>query len=286
MRPKHRANKKHRLVTNRGLLALNKCLLNNSQLTAKQLKIRLVLTSSTRTITRYCNKLGWNKIRTRYCQIVSFNNKVKRFIFACCAKLNKETFYNTIHIDECSVELRFTTIKNWNKKNILLRAAGGKVGKPKHPIKVHLWGGISRKGLTPLIIFENKMNSDGFQDLMKMGFLPFVEENFSDSHRLMMDQDPKHCSKSTKRFILRNDINYFESPPESPDLNPIEMVWNDLKYYLCTEVQPTTKDELVNGIQTFWSNKKNDIKYCNKKIDHLYKVIDRCIALTGNATGL
>ncbi len=117
-----RKNKKHRLVTNRGLLALNNCLINNSQFTAKQLKISLVLTASTRTITRYCNKLGWKKIRTRYCQIVSFNNRVKRFIYACSAKLNKETFHNTIHIDECSIELRFTTIKNWNKKNMLLRA--------------------------------------------------------------------------------------------------------------------------------------------------------------------
>jgi hypothetical protein len=157
----------------------------------------------------------------------------------------KDKFHDSIHIDECSVELRLSTIKIWNKKNLLLRAAGGKVGKPKHNIKVHLFGGISRRGLTPLIVFEGKMNSNGFQKLMRLGLIPFIEEKFPEG-RLMMDQDPKHCSVSTKRFILRNDINYFPTPPESPDLNPIEMVWNDLKYYLCTKIHPSTKQELLD----------------------------------------
>ena len=38
-------------------------------------------------------------------------------------------------------------------KNVALRAAFGKVGKvekPKHNLKLHLWGGISRRGLTLL----------------------------------------------------------------------------------------------------------------------------------------
>ncbi len=43
-----------------------------------------------------------------------------------------------------------------------------------------------------------------------------------------------------------------------------------------SEVQSKTKNELINGITTFWNN----------KIDHLYKVIDRLVALTGVATGL
>jgi len=59
-----------------------------------------------------------------------------------------------------------------------------------------------------------------------------------------------------------------------------------LNIIFSTEVQPKTKNELINGITTFWNNKRNDLDYCYKKIDHLYKVIDRLIALTGVATGL
>ena len=68
------------------------------------------------------------------------------------------------------------------------------------------------------------------------------------------------------------------------DLNPIELVWNDLKYFLCTEIHPQNKNELINGILYFWRNKV-DVEYCNKKIDHLDKVINKMILLKGRATG-
>ena len=103
---------------------------------------------------------------------------------------------------------------------------------------------------------------------------------------VLTDSDPKHTSNETRLFMLLNGINNYPMPPESPDLNPIEMVWNDIKYYLSKEVRPKTKNELIEGIRTFWNKKRDDLDYCNEKIDHLYKVIDRIVALTGVATGL
>ena len=42
--------------------------------------------------------------------------------------------------------------------------------------------------------------------------------------------------------------------------------------------------ELIEGVKFFWKNKV-DVSYCNKKIDHLNKVITKMIYLTGKATG-
>ena len=39
-----------------------------------------------------------------------------------------------------------------------------------------------------------------------------------------MCNDPKHTSNSTKRFMKMNVINHFETPPQLPNLIPIEMV--------------------------------------------------------------
>ena len=42
----------------------------------------------------------------------------------------------------------------------------------------------------------------------------------------------------------------------------------------------------IRKIVKWWKSKENDLEYCNKKFDHLPKVIDMCIAMAGAATGL
>ena len=58
--------------------------------------------------------------------------------------------------------------------------------------------------------------------------------------------------KIVKEFIAEQKINYWPTPAESPDLNPIEMLWHELKCFLRRVVKPSNKDELVRGIQQFW----------------------------------
>ena len=38
---------------------------------------------------------------------------------------------------------------------------------------------------------------------------------------------------------------WWQTPPESPNLNPIENLWHELKEYIRCEIKPRTKDELV-----------------------------------------
>ena len=68
-----------------------------------------------------------------------------------------------------------------------------------------------------------------------------------------------------------------------PDLNPIENLWHELKEYIRREAKPTTKQELVDGINTFWTTV--DENKCHHYINHLKKVIPRVIEKQGDATG-
>lgn len=133
--------------------------------------------------------------------------------------------------------------------------------RPKHPLKVHVWGGISKHGATSICIFQGIMKKELYVDILDKTLVPFLTTVLPD-HRFMQDNDPKHTSKYAKEWMANQDINWWKTPAESPDMNPIENLWHELKEYLRREIKPKTKDELVAGIQEFW--KTVDIAKCKK----------------------
>ena len=67
----------------------------------------------------------------------------------------------------------------------------------------------------------------------------------------MQDNDPKHTSKKAKKLYEQQGINWWPTPASSTDVNPIERVWRELKYYIDRHVKPLSKKELVKGICLF-----------------------------------
>ena len=155
--------------------------------------------------------------------------------------------------------------------------------RPKHPIKVHVWAGISVQGATGICIFEGIMNAEFYTNILNGTLLPFIHDVFPNGARFMQDNDPKHTSKRAAKFIEDNHINWWRTPPESPDCNPIENLWHELKEYCRREVKPRNKEELVEGIKAFWQTV--DVQKCRKYIRHLRKVIPKVIEVNGEATG-
>ena len=44
----------------------------------------------------------------------------------------------------------------------------------------------------------------------------------------MQDNDPKHTSRRAQEFFSEQNVNWW-TPPESPDANPTENLWHELK---------------------------------------------------------
>ena len=113
--------------------------------------------------------------------------------------------------------------------------------------------------------------------------MPFINNVYPNGHRFVQDNDPKHVSRSTKEFMTTNGINHWVTPPESPDMNPIENMWAALKHHLSRYVKPRTQQELIRGIEDYWGSVTP--YSCNRYINHLYRVVPKVVEKGGNASG-
>ena len=80
------------------------------------------------------------------------------------------------------------------------------------------------------MIFTGKLVATRLVKMFEVGLVPLVCT--LPAHRFQQDNDPKHCSGLAQDYLEENGINWWRTPPESSDLNPIENVWGSLKRFL------------------------------------------------------
>ena len=225
----------------------------NDELTARQVHTNLCekfpgLQVSLATVKRVRRENGWVCTRPHYCQLIREVNKIKRKEWCQQQIAKKETFSNVVFTDECTVQLDHHGRLCFRKKG----QSRALKQRPKHPAKVHIWGGISKKGATRVVLFTGIMNAQRYAKILEASLVPFLRKNFPEGHKIQQDNDLKHRSKYIEKFFERNNIKWWKTPPESPDLNPIENMWGSLKQFLRSTYKPSNLEELKAGIQQFW----------------------------------
>ena len=235
--------------------------------------------TSLTTVRKAIDAAGFVSTKPRYCQLIRDVNKAKRVDFCKELITSDEKFKDVIFTDETSIQLHDNKTVAYRQKD----AVAPNHCRPKHALKVHLWGGISKRGATKLLVFDGIMCADFYApEILGNTLLPFIRKVYPEGHRFMQDNDPKHTSNLAKEFMQVNGINWWKWPSESCDLNPIEMIWNALKRNV-SKRSPTTKDQLVQYAMDCWE-KEITPATCAKYIDHIYKVVPVVIAVDGRAT--
>ncbi len=111
----------------------------------------------------------------------------------------------------------------FHKKNIIptVKHGGG---------SVMVWGCFAALGPRRLGIIDVTMNSALYQKILKENVRPSVRDlKLKHTWVMQQDNDHKHTSKSTAEWLKKNTFKDLEFPSQSPNLNPIEMLWHDLK---------------------------------------------------------
>lgn len=111
------------------------------------------------------------------------------------------------------------------------------------------------------------MNATSFIQVLNTGLVPYLND-VNEDPRFMQDNDPRHTSRRAGYWMEDMEINWWKTPAKSPDMNPIENLWHELKEYIQRAMKPKTKDTLVAGILELWD--KVDTAKCQKYICNLW----------------
>ena len=83
--------------------------------------------------------------------------------------------------------------------------------------------------------------------------MPSVEKlGIKDTIQFYQDNDPKHKAHAVRMWLLYNCPHVLETPPQSPDINVIEHLWehleNQLKNYTISN-----KNDLIKVLKDEWA---------------------------------
>lgn len=130
-----------------------------------------------------------------------------------------------------------------------------------------IWGCMTWNGLGICKKIDGIMNADVYSKILReelMSSLAFYDLN--PEHIIFQhDNDPKHTSRLAKETLEELKIEVMEWPAQSPDLNPIEHLWNHIEYNLRKPNKSySTKDELWEDLEPLLNKKYT--KFCQKLI--------------------
>ena len=97
------------------------------------------------------------------------------------------------------------------------------------------------------------MDSDYYIEILKKNLISNAKRKFNNRWRLQQDNDPKHRSPKTQGWLTDNVPQVLDWPSNSPDLNPIDNLWNIIKRRT-ERRKPSNINDLKNFMNEEWNN--------------------------------
>ena len=116
---------------------------------------------------------------------------------------------------------------------------------------IMVWGGIHSTGRTPLLVLQGNLNADRYIDeVLRPEVVPYTRR-----HNLTLQQDNArpHSARRTQEFLTAEMVNVLPWPAFSPDLSPIEHLWDMMdRRVRSRDPPPQTLPDLRLALQEAW----------------------------------
>lgn len=96
------------------------------------------------------------------------------------------------------------------------------------------------------------MNGSMYREILQNNLLPYARKVMPKDWIFQHDNDPKHTSNQQKSWLVTKKIPVLKWPAQSPDLNPIEHLWDELKRRT-SHLKHSNRTDLLQHLHEKWA---------------------------------
>ncbi|CAF4601995.1 unnamed protein product [Rotaria sp. Silwood2] len=147
---------------------------------------------------------------------------------------------------------------------------------------VTVWGAFAWNGVGNLFFINGNMTGEVYKNILEQNLIQSATKlNLGREMVFQHDNDPKHTSRIVKNWLDKNGIKRLVWPPFSPDMNPIEHLWDELERRM-KKHQPKNENQLRDILQVEWLEIGQDVT--NKLVESVPSRLHECLRMKGYPT--